>query len=69
MNLVQKIEHWGDVHHAKWLDIIRIVLGLLILSKGFAFVSDTEAQRDWIIQNSTFAFSGLIQSSGSPLSF
>jgi len=60
MNLVQKIEHWGDVHHAKWLDIIRIVLGLLILSKGFAFVSDTEAQKDWIIQNSTFGFSGLM---------
>lgn len=60
MNLVQKIEHWGDVHHAKWLDIIRIVLGLLILSKGLAFVSDTEAQKDWIIQNSTFGFSGLL---------
>ena len=60
MNLVQKIEHWGDVHHAKWLDVIRIVLGLLILSKGFAFVSDTEAQKDWIIQNSTFGFSGLM---------
>lgn len=60
MSLVQKIEHWGDVHHAKWLDLIRIVLGLLILSKGFAFVSDTEAQKDWIIQNSTFGFSGLM---------
>lgn len=60
MNLVQKIEHWGDVHHAKWLDVIRIVLGLLILSKGIAFVSDTEAQKDWIIQNSAFGFSGLM---------
>ncbi|MFA6944791.1 MAG: DoxX family protein [Pedobacter sp.] len=60
MNLVQKIEHWGDVHHAKWLDAIRIVLGLLILSKGLAFISDTEAQKDWIIQNSTFGFSGLM---------
>ncbi|MDP2415677.1 DoxX family protein [Daejeonella sp.] len=60
MNLVQKIEHWGDVHHAKWLDSIRIVLGLLILSKGLAFISDTEAQKDWIIQNSVFGFSGLM---------
>lgn len=60
MNLVQKIEHWGDVHHAKWLDAIRIVLGLLILSKGIAFVSDTETWRDWMIQNSTFGFSGLM---------
>lgn len=60
MNLVQKIEHWGDVHHAKWLDSIRIVLGLLILSKGLAFISDTDAQKDWIIQNSVFGFSGLM---------
>ena len=60
MNLVQKVEHWGDVHHAKWLDIIRIVLGLLILSKGISFISDTGAQKDWILQNNTFEFSGLM---------
>ncbi len=60
MNLVQKIERWGDVHHAKWLDSIRIILGLLIFSKGLAFISDTEAQKDWIIQNSAFGFSGLM---------
>lgn len=60
MNVVQKIEHWGDVHHAKWLDVIRIVLGILILSKGIAFISDTEAQKDWILQNNTFGFSGLM---------
>ena len=60
MNLVQKIERWGDVHHAKWLDSIRIILGLLIFSKGLAFISDTEAQKDWIIQNSVFGFSGLM---------
>jgi hypothetical protein len=31
MTVIQRIEHWGDVHHAKWLDVIRIVLGILIL--------------------------------------
>lgn len=60
MNLVQKVEHWGDVHHAKWLDVLRIVLGILILSKGIAFISDTEAQKDWILQNNNFGFSGLM---------
>lgn len=60
MNLVQRIEHWGDIHHAKWLDVIRIFLGLLILSKGIAFISDTEAQQEWMIQNSAFPFSGLM---------
>lgn len=60
MNFVQKVEHWGDVHHAKWLDVIRIILGLLILSKGIAFVSQTDIQKEWILQNNTFGFSGLM---------
>lgn len=60
MNVVQRIEHWGDIHHARWLDIIRIFLGLLILSKGIAFISDTDAQKDWMIHNSVFNFSGLM---------
>lgn len=60
MNLVHKIEHWGDDHHAKWLDVVRIVLGLLLVSKAIAFMGDTDAQKQWIIQNSTFGFSGLM---------
>ena len=60
MNTVQKVEHWGDLHHAKWLDIIRIILGLVILFKGILFISQTDVQQDWIIQNNTFGFSGLM---------
>mgnify|MGYP003575342892 CR=1 FL=1 len=58
MNTVQKIEHWGDVHHPVWLDVVRIVLGLIILSKGIAFISDTGAQKDWLLQSNGFQFSG-----------
>lgn len=60
MNVVQKVEHWGDLHHAKWLDVIRMALGLLILSKGIAFISNTNMQQEWILQNNTFGFSGLL---------
>lgn len=60
MNVVQQIEHWGDVHHAKWLDVVRIVLGVVILSKGISFISDTDAQQDWLIQNSQYQFSGMM---------
>lgn len=60
MNMVKKIEHWGDLHHAKWLDVIRIILGLLILSKGIAFINDTGVQQEWILQHNTFGFSGLM---------
>ena len=62
MTVIQKIEHWGDVHHAKWLDVIRIVLGLLIFSKGIAIVSNTSALQDLLLQNNVFDFSGMMGS-------
>lgn len=34
MNFLHRIELWGDRHHPKWLDIIRIVLGLFLCYKG-----------------------------------
>jgi uncharacterized membrane protein YphA (DoxX/SURF4 family) len=60
MNLIQKIEHWGDMHHAKWLDIARVILGLVVLGKGILFISDTQAQIDWVTRNNTFGFSGML---------
>ena len=60
MNTIQKVEHWGDVHHPVWLDVVRIVLGLIILSKGIAFISDTDAQKDWMLQSTGFHFSGFM---------
>lgn len=62
MTVIQRIEHWGDVHHAKWLDIIRIVLGILIFSKGIAIVSNTASLQDLLLQNNVFGFSGLMAS-------
>lgn len=64
MTVIQKIEHWGDVHRTKWLDVVRIALGLLIFSKGIAIVSNTAALQDMLLQNSTYAFSGLMSSLG-----
>jgi uncharacterized membrane protein YphA (DoxX/SURF4 family) len=41
MNLVHKIESWGDTHHPKILDLIRIALGVFLLIKGIAFMENT----------------------------
>ncbi|SDF19996.1 DoxX protein [Mucilaginibacter pineti] len=41
MNLVHKIENWGDTHHPKALDLIRIALGVFLLLKGVAFMENT----------------------------
>ena len=60
MNTVEKIEHWGDAHHGKWLDIIRVILGLIIFLKGISFISDTDALKVLFVQNNIFGFSGLL---------
>ena len=40
MNLVQRVEHWGDTHHPQWLDILRIALGIFLCYKGVEFLSN-----------------------------
>lgn len=40
MNYAERIELWGDKHHPKWLDIVRIGLGIFLLYKGFEFLSN-----------------------------
>jgi len=41
MNLVHKIENWGDTHHPKILDLVRIALGVFLLLKGIVFMENT----------------------------
>lgn len=48
MNLIEKIEYWGDTHHPRWLDFLRIVLGIVIFLKGGTFLADTESLRQLI---------------------
>lgn len=40
MNYAQRIELWGDRHHPKWLDIVRVLLGIFLCYKGFEFLSN-----------------------------
>ncbi len=41
MDTLHRLEHWGDTHHPKWLDIIRIVLGLFLCYKGYDFLQNS----------------------------
>ncbi|MDQ6609162.1 MAG: DoxX family membrane protein [Bacteroidota bacterium] len=41
MNYLQRMEHWGDTHHPKYLDILRIVLGMFLCFKGIEFARNT----------------------------
>jgi putative oxidoreductase len=40
MNYVERLEHWGDAHHPKWLDFVRIALGIMLLLKGIEFANN-----------------------------
>lgn len=42
MNLLQSIERWGDAHHPKWLDFIRILLGIFLFLKGVEFINNMD---------------------------
>jgi putative oxidoreductase len=37
MDLLHRIEFWGDRHHPKWMDIVRIALGVLLCLKAIQF--------------------------------
>jgi putative oxidoreductase len=41
MNLIHKIEKWGDSHHPRFLDIIRVALGVFLLLKGLGFMENS----------------------------
>lgn len=41
MNLLHRVEHWGDTHHPAWTDALRIMLGTILVLKGISFISDT----------------------------
>ena len=41
MNLTQKLDGWAYAHHPRWIDILRIALGLILFIKGLLFIANT----------------------------
>lgn len=42
MNLLYSIEKWGDTHHPKWLDFIRMLLGIFLFIRGVLFINNMD---------------------------
>ncbi len=42
MKLARKLDKWAYTHHPKWIDWLRIALGIIIFLKGFFFIRDTD---------------------------
>jgi putative oxidoreductase len=51
MDITNKISRWGDRHHPKILDAIRMLLGIFLVVKGWIFFNDAAYLRELIIGN------------------
>src|ERR1700704_2735075 len=51
MNMFKKFKYWGDAHHPKMLDIIRMLVGLLLVVKGYVYFNNAAYIRVLIIEN------------------
>jgi len=57
MNLVHRIENWGNTHHPAVIDVLRIALGIFLLLKGIAFMQNTADLKGLIESQDAFEFS------------
>src|SRR5579872_1717972 len=57
MNTAQRIGAWGDRHHPKILDIIRMLLGLFLLTRGIIFLNNAGYLRFLIIDKGVMKLS------------
>ncbi|MBS1528811.1 MAG: DoxX family membrane protein [Bacteroidetes bacterium] len=57
MNLIHRIEKWGDGHHPRFLDIIRVALGVFLFLKGFGFMQNSANLKEMIESQPDIAFS------------
>ena len=48
MKTLDKIQDWGDRHHPKWLDVLRIALGLVFIWKGIEFMLNLDVLADFL---------------------
>jgi putative oxidoreductase len=64
MNVVQRVEHWGDAHHPQWLDIVRILLGAFLCYKGIDFLMNMGTMLGLITNRMSFgSFTTMLMSS------
>jgi len=45
MNYLQRLEYWGEAHHPKYMDIVRIAFGIFLCIKGIEFANNSANAR------------------------
>jgi hypothetical protein len=56
LGFIRKFERWGDTHHPKILDVIRMLLGIFLVVKGYGFLRHLPFLRDLIIENKAISW-------------
>lgn len=54
MNNIERLEHWGETHHPRWVDIVRIGLGIFLAYKGIDFLRNMGVINDLITNHTSY---------------
>ena len=54
MDLLHRLEFWGDRHHPRWMDIVRIALGVFLVYKAVDFLNNMSDLVSLMSQNTSF---------------
>ncbi|HEY1022751.1 MAG TPA: DoxX family membrane protein, partial [Flavisolibacter sp.] len=54
MNAIQRIEQWGESHHPRYLDIVRIALGVFLIIKGVEFANNSSSLEALVVRQISF---------------
>jgi putative oxidoreductase len=55
MNSLQRLEHWGEAHHPRYLDILRVALGVFLCIKGIEFAGNSSLLPDLLSRQVPFS--------------
>ena len=54
MDLLHRLEFWGERHHPRWMDIVRIALGIFLVYKAVDFLNNMSDLVSLMSQNTSF---------------
>lgn len=54
MKAFSNVRNWGDRHHPKIIDLVRMVLGVTLCVKAYAYFNNGPYLREEILQNKIF---------------
>ena len=55
MDLLHRLEYWGERHHPRWMDFIRIALGIFLVYKSIDFLNNMSDLVTLMSQSTSFS--------------